>query len=213
MREGHKYKVSNNKEMNDFFMYFKGHTKKSIYAWVKSNGDLLCVPDDNLDKILALEEEIRKCVEETRVYASLVEFYYDSTHKAIFPILEKRTVGGSSIGGYSLETLDDILKEFKKIFERLYAQYGNTRFYIEENSVFIEHNNVRAWVTKSDNLGKDGVYNLPYKWSAYVTMIKRWNDEYHDVHLGDFRHGSSAIEEAFAYFIKFQMQEMSVEDM
>jgi hypothetical protein len=209
---GHRDRLSKDPSFNKLLMSCRGHEKKLLYAWVRSDGKLLCDPSDNLEKITSMRERMQKECDEEGYNVLLDTYFYDGTEQVLYPPPdpedEKMCRGGHAVGGPAdLDTPEEVLSILKRTAEQQYTGAKDCKFYVEGNSAFIEHKNVRAWVTRSDELGMDKPLNLPFQWSAHVTMIKNWNDDYHDVHLGSFRWEYDAIEEAMTAFIRYQIIE------
>lgn len=204
--------------LQQILLQTRGFEKKKIYVWLKSNGEILAPPGENFEELSKLSKEMQTIADECGYDVRLVEFGKNSVKMRINatpnPEDEEDFIrGGCAIGDSSSpDNVEDIKNEFLRIFNRQYAHAQDSEFWVDNNTAYAKHKNVCCWVTLSDNLDIDGETGLKNRWSAYVTMIKEWNDEYHDVHLGDFYCGSSAVKKAFLGFIKFQLSEQTIED-
>lgn len=210
MKPTHEDKFSNNEELNRALKYWRGYEKKKVYAWVKSDGTLLSECSDSKESLLSHKEAMESYATEHDVAVRLLEFRLSDTHCLLLPPPppeDEFVRGGCAIGGRVVSSVEYALEEMWRIFSKHYPTPQDVAFWIEENTVFAEHKNVRCWVAKLD-----AESSLEKKWRVYVTMIKNWNDEYHDVHVGDFVHGCEAIEEAFIAFTRYQIAEQTIDD-
>lgn len=206
-QKGHR-EILSTEPLNELLKLCRGYEKKSVYAWLKGSGDILHGPSDDLDSLLKIKVNEEDSEKWGNLY--LVEFRPDQIVKTIYRIIKRdRLVGGHAVGGGpTLETNDDICGEFGKFLQKVYKGFNETKIVIRDDKPTIEHENVKAWLVKSvTESGKKK------HWSTYVSMIKRWNNDYHDVHLGDYYHATDAIEEAVAAFIRYQYIEFSMEDI
>ncbi len=215
---GHRDRFSKDPQFNKLLVMCRGHEKKVLYAWVRSDGKLLSTPHDDLKAVEAMRDELRKNCEDQGYTFLLDKFFYDGTEEVLRPPPDPEEVanfkgGGHAVGGpATLKNVDDVLQVMKKVAEQQYVGAKNCKFYVDGNSAYIENNNVRAWITRSDELGLDKPLNLPFEWSAHVSMVKNWNEDYHDVHLGNFRWEYDAIEEAMTAFIRYQIVEAYMDE-
>jgi hypothetical protein len=222
---GHKYRYSKEDVWNNFLMSSGGFKKRSLYAWMDSRGNLLCTPHHDYDCLAQLKDKMQEMTVSDG-HIRLVELRYDQTKIRLDPPPdpeEKHHMrGGHAIGGSGPpRTLSDILNEFKRISEQQYANKpllypdNELHFYLQDDCACMEHGNVRCWVrhVPKEERNKDVESNLYLQWSAHVTMIKNWNENFHDVCLGEFYSGSDAVNEAFMYFIRFQMCERYLDDV
>lgn len=214
MKPTHEERFSDNDEFNTCLMHFRGYEKKKIYAWVASNGSLLSEGSSSLQLLLFRKEEMENYAKLNNITVRLIEFSRNRTCCKVSPPRDDDTYGtcgGSAIGGRIISSIDHVFDEIQRIFSKHYPS-KDVVFRKEENSVYAEHKNVRCWITKMSDLEIDAETGFEKTWSAYITMIKNWNYEYHDVHIGDFVHGCQAIEEAFIAFTRYQIAEQTIDD-
>jgi hypothetical protein len=214
---GHRDKFTDCKDA-DFermFWGYNAHRKTPLYAWMTSSGVLLGTVDKDYDRVLAQKDEMQKIGDMRGEVVYLIEFVHEKNMERLLPPPDpdekKFRRGGHVVGGPpDLDTPEQVVEGFKEYAERQYAGFKDTKFWVEGNSAYMEHLNVRCWVTRSDDLGKDGLQRNN-KWSAHVSMIKMWNYDYHDVHVGSFFCEYDAIAAAMSAFMFYQMIEQKME--
>jgi hypothetical protein len=211
----HDDKFSHDPKVDRCIKDWRGFQIKKLYAWVESDGTLIGQPDEDYEKISALEEQMQKYSDDNGCVVRLIELKFKETKVRLIPPPDpedEQFRGGCAIGGSTPRTIEDVLEEFKRIFAKQYLAQ-DVKFWVEGDTAHAEYKNVRCWVKYSkEPLGRDVEYGSNKHWSAYVTMIEMWNDEYHDVHLGNYYSGTIAVEEAFIAFVSFQITEQDIED-
>lgn len=191
---------------------FRGYEKKSVYGWLASDGTVVGNLSETVEEANSYREIAQEHATENCMFVRLVEFYFDRTLAKVEPPPddEEYMTGGSAIGGGFISFIEDVLKEFKRVFSKQYPA-NDVKFWVEGNKVYAEYKNVRCWVEHLSN-PELNEYSCKLEWNAYVTMIKDWNQEYHDVLIGTYTTGDVAVEEAFIGFIRYQLAEQVIDD-
>src|SRR6185437_9287695 len=104
---GHRDRFSKDEGFNKILMSCRGHEKKALYAWVRSDGKLLCTPSDDFSAIADMREEMQKQCDEDGYYLYLDTYFYDGTEQVLYPPPDPEELeewrrfgrGGHAVGG------------------------------------------------------------------------------------------------------------------
>jgi len=200
--------------MEQMMRAYRGYEKVKLYAWMRSDGTILSLPDTDLARLLTQQEELQEIANGTGYNVRLCRYKLDRTEKLLRRPPDpddNHRVGGSAIGGHYCSTLVHVQEELEHLFGKLYK--GEVAYNIKDDVLTAEGGNVRVTVQllPKEKSEVHAEYNLPMVWRVMLTMIKNWNSDYHDQHLGDYYSGSIAADKAFLGFLRFQVDEAGLD--
>lgn len=191
---------------------YHGFRKAVFFVWVSSDGTFLSNPDTDIENLQGQTEEMEKLTLEKGLNIRLCRYKFDRTEKLLCPPPDPtgnhHVGGGSAIGGHSCSTLVHVQEELEHLFGKLYK--GDVTYSIKDDLLLtVEGGNVRVTIQllSQEQALIDAESNSPMSWRVMLTMIARWNSDYHDQHVGDYCTGSTAADKAFLSFMRFQVEE------